>query len=181
MSKNTSNAMIEEAMKDETYEFRTVHADEAEVATQIEAACFPANEACTLPIMKERVRLAPDLFLVAVDKKTGQMVGFINSIATNEGTLRDEFFTEPTLHDPNGKNVMILSVAVLPEYRGQGIAREMMRTYLSRENDRHRKMIVLTCLEGKVKMYEKFGFRDCGESGSSWGGEQWHEMVCVLN
>ena len=119
--------MIEEAMKDEKYEFRTVHADEAEVATQIEAACFPPNEACVLPIMKERVRLAPDLFLVAVDKKNGQMVGFINSIATNERTLRDEFFTEPTLHDPNGRNVMILSVAVLPEYRNQGLARKMMR------------------------------------------------------
>ena len=65
----------------EKYEFRTIHPDEAETATQIEAACFPPNEACVLPIMKERVRLAPDLFLVAVDKKTGQMVGFINSIA----------------------------------------------------------------------------------------------------
>lgn len=163
------------------YEFRTIHADEAETATQIEAACFPPNEACVLPIMKERVRLAPDLFLVAVDKKTGQMVGFINSIATDERTLRDEFFTEPPLHDPNGKNVMILSVAVLPEYRNRGLAREMMRIYLSRETDRKRKLIVLTCLEGKVKMYEKFGFRDCGESGSAWGGEQWHEMVCELD
>ena len=181
MSRNTSVQMIEEAMKDEKYEFRTVHADEAEVATQIEAACFPPNEACVLPIMKERVRIAPDLFLVAVDKKTGQMVGFINSIATNERTLRDEFFTEPTLHDPNGKNVMILSVAVLPEYRNQGLARKMMRIYLSREADRNRQMTVLTCLEGKVKMYEKFGFRDCGESGSAWGGEKWHEMVCELN
>lgn len=165
----------------EKYEFRNIHADEAETATQIEAACFPPNEACVLPIMKERVRLAPDLFLVAADKKTGQMVGFINSIATNERTLRDEFFTEPALHDPNGKNVMILSVAVLPEYRHQGLAREMMRSYLSRETDRNRQMIVLTCLEGKVKMYKKFGFRDLGASDSEWGGEQWHEMVCELN
>ena len=30
---------------------------------------------------------------------------------------------------------------------------------------------------GKVKMYEKMGFLDRGISGSSWGGEEWHEMV----
>ena len=165
----------------EKYEFRNIHADEAETATQIEAACFPPNEACVLPIMKERVRLAPDLFLVAADKKTGQMVGFINSIATNERTLRDEFFTEPALHDPNGKNVMILSVAVLPEYRHQGLAREMMAAYLRKEKEQDRGSIVLTCLEDKVNMYEKFGFRDLGASDSEWGGEQWHEMVCELN
>lgn len=99
------------------YEFRTIHPDEAEIATQIEAASFPANEACTLPTMKQRVRLASDIFLVAVN----------------------------------------------------------------RETDRRRQLIVLTCLEGKVKMYEKFGFHDCGESGSVWGGEKWHEMVCELN
>ena len=108
----------------EKYEFRNIRPEETDQAVQIEQICFPPNEACVLPIMKERVRLAPDLFLVAVDKKNGQMVGFINSIATNERTLRDEFFTEPTLHDPNGRNVMILSVAVLPEYRNQGLARK---------------------------------------------------------
>ena len=38
-------------------------------------------------------------------------------------------------------------------------------------------MLILTCLDGKVKMYEKMGFLDRGISGSSWGGEEWHEMV----
>lgn len=162
------------------YEFRTIHADEAETAENIELACFPPNEACKLPIMKQRVELAPDIFLVVVEKENGKMVGYITGLATNEVHLRDEFFTEPILHDPDGNNVMILSVAVLPEYRNQGLAREMMRIYLNRETDRNRQSIVLACLEGKVKMYEKFGFRDCGESGSAWGGERWHEMVCEL-
>ena len=30
-------------------------------------------------------------------------------------------------------------------------------------------------------MYEKMGFQNQGISGSSWGGEQWYEMSCVLN
>ena len=38
----------------------------------------------------------------------------------------------------------------------------------------------MTCLDSKVKMYEKMGFQDRGMAQSSWGGEQWHEMNCVL-
>ena len=77
--------------------------------------------------------------------------------------------------------MMILGVDVLPEYRKQGIAREMMYNFLRRENDRNRRFVILTCLSNKVKMYKKFGFRDYGEADSSWGGKKWHEMVYVLN
>ena len=128
----------------EKYELRTIRPDEAETAEAIELACFPPNEACKLPIMKQRVELAPDIFLVTVEKGTGKMIGYITGLATNEVHLRDEFFTEPTLHDPDGDNVMILSVAVLPEYQKQGIAREMMQEYLRRENSRNRRHVELT-------------------------------------
>lgn len=166
---------------EEKYEFREIHADEADQVAQIELACFPSNEACKPEIMKERVKIFSETFLVAVSKETGEIIGFINGLATNEINLRDEFYTDPALHNPDGSNVMILGVNVLPEYRKQGIAREMMCNYVCRENDKGRKSIVLTCLEDKVKMYKKFGFRDCGESDSAWGGEKWHEMVYVLN
>lgn len=165
----------------EKYELRTIHPDEAEIAENIELACFPPNEACKLPIMRQRVQLAPDIFLVAEEKETGKMIGYITGLATDEINLRDEFFTEPTLHDSKGKNVMILSVAVLPEYRKQGIARELMAAYICRERERDRRSVVLTCLGDKVEMYEKFGFQDLGASDSSWGGEQWHEMVYMMN
>lgn len=166
---------------DEKYELRQVHSDEAEAAAKIEAICFPPSEACTLPIMRERVALAGDSFLVAIDRETNQMIGFINGLCTNEWNLRDELFTDTSLHDPKGSNVMICSVSVLPEYRKQGIAREMMREFLHRQQAMGKKQAVLTCVPGKVKMYEKFGFTDRGESESTWGGEQWHEMWCTLN
>ena len=69
----------------------------------------------------------------------------------------------------------------LPEYRMQGLARELMARYLRREKERGRRLVLLTCLEDKVGMYEKMGFKDEGISASSWGGEQWHEMSCGLN
>lgn len=45
-----------------------------------------------------------DLFLVAIDRESGKMAGFVNGIATDETKLRDEFFVDAGLHDPNGKN-----------------------------------------------------------------------------
>lgn len=105
------------------YELRQVSLNDAEEATAVEEVCFPPSEACTLPIMKERISRAADTFLTAIDRETGKMVGFVNGLCTNESSLRDELFTDTSLHDSNGENVMICSVAVLPQYRRQGIAR----------------------------------------------------------
>jgi ribosomal protein S18 acetylase RimI-like enzyme len=109
------------------------------------------------------------------------MAGFVDGIATDETVLRDEFFTDASLHRPDGRAVMILGVDVLPEFRRQGLAREMLRRYSLREAQRGRRMLVLTCLDDKVGMYERMGFRDRGESASAWGGERWHEMDMPLN
>ena len=107
-------------------------------------------------------------------------IGFVNAIATDENSLRDEFFTEIQLHDPAGKTVMLLGLDVLPEYRGQGLAREIVSQYRSREKTNHRKLLLLTCLKEKVGMYQKFGFHDEGVANSTWGGEEWHEMSCPI-
>ena len=132
----------------ERYEFRNIKQNEAEEAAEIERICFPPNE----------------------------MAGFLNGLATDEVVLKDEFFTDAGLHNPEGKNIMLLGLDVLPEYRSQGLARELVRRYLEREWGRGRKEIILTCLESKVAMYEKFGFKDKGIAQSTWGGEEWHEM-----
>ena len=52
---------------------------------------------------------------------------------------------------------------------------------LEKERKKNRKKIILTCVEEKVKMYEKFGFQDLGIGVSNWGGEQWHEMCISVN
>jgi len=89
------------------YELRKVSLNDAEEATAVEAVCFPPNEACTLSIMKERISRAADTFLTAIDRENGNMVGFVNGLCTNESSLRDELFTDTSLHDSNGENVMI--------------------------------------------------------------------------
>ena len=165
----------------ERFEFRNIYSEESEQAVRIEQICFLPNEACTEKMMRDRVTVAPELFLVAVDKATGKIAGFLNGLATDENVFRDEFFSDIRLYNPEGAYVMLLGLDVLPEYRGQGLAREIMRQYCQRERRKGRKQLILTCLDSKVEMYEKMGYQDLGIADSSWGGEQWHEMRYELD
>ena len=164
----------------EKFEFRTIRADEADEAVAIEQICFPPHEACSEKHMKERIEKAPEMFLVAVDKENGKIAGFLNGIATDEPAFRDEFFTDANLHIIDGKNVMLVGLDVLPEYRGQGLATEIMYQYIVRERENNRELLVLTCLSDKVEMYKKMGYKDKGISASVWGNEEWHEMSLVI-
>lgn len=167
-------------MSFEQFEFRTILKSEAEQAVTIEHICFPPNEACSRQAMLTRIENASEQFLVAVDKTTGKLAGFINGLSSYEDKFRDEFFTDISLYDPKGENVMILGLDVLPEYRNRGLAREIVRNFSIMEKEKGRKTLILTCLDEKVKMYEKLGFSDKGMADSTWGGEEWHEMTYSL-
>ena len=162
------------------YLFHNIQPNETDQAVVIEQICFPPNEACSEEHMRERIGMAPELFLVAVDQESGRIAGFLNGLATDEMVFRDEFFTDAKLHNPNGANIMLLGLDVLPEYRRQGLATELVRRYVEREKANHRRVLILTCLQSKVAMYEKMGFHDDGIANSTWGGEEWHEMSYVI-
>ena len=85
------------------FEFREIRQDEAEYAAQIEEICFPPNEACSRKMMLERVKTAPELFLVAVEKHTGEIAGFLNGLSTDEEKFRDEFLRTPVFMIRKGK------------------------------------------------------------------------------
>ena len=161
--------------------FRNIRQDEASEVSEIEQICFPPSEACKPEMMTKRVQAAPELFLVVEDTENRRIAGFLNGLSTKETIFRDEFFTDTSLYDPEGENIMLLGLDVRPEYRGQGLAREIVRQYVEREQKKGRKRLILTCLDSRVEMYLKFGFRDLGMANSSWGGEAWHEMDYPLS
>lgn len=165
----------------ERFEFRSIKPEEAERAAKIEQIVFPPNEAVAPEDVIEQVSVAADQFLVAVDRETGDIAGFLNGTATNEARFRDAFFTDKSLHDPDGDNIILLGLDVLPEYQRQGLGRELMHTYCMRERARGRHSLILTCLPRLVGMYQKMGFTDNGISKSTWGGEEWHEMSILLD
>lgn len=164
----------------EQYEFRNIKIEEIPQAAEIEKSCFPPNEACSYENMEQRIRKAPDLFLVAVDREKGLLAGFLNGLATDEEHLTDDFFTDAEIHNPEGENIMLLGLDVLLEHRGNGLARKLVEEYIRREKEKGRKKLILTCVDDKVEMYRKFGFTDHGIGVSQWGGEVWHEMSIVI-
>lgn len=158
------------------FEFRCIRPEETQQAIEIEQICFPPNEACSPKCLTERIKATAETFLVAEDKETGKLAAFLNGVPTDEDAFRDEFFTDISLSNSEGKNIMLLGLDVRPEYRMQGLGRELVSRYCQREAQKGRKKLFLTCLDEKVKMYEKFGFTDLGQANSTWGGEAWHAM-----
>ena len=100
---------VKSALK-EKYEFRDIVPEEIAQTAEIERICFPPNEACTYEHMSDRIRKAPDLFLVVVDKETGKIAGFLNGLATDREHLTDDFFENADTHEPDGDNVMLLGL-----------------------------------------------------------------------
>lgn len=140
------------------YEFRNIRADEIEQAVAIEQICFPPNEACSEKAMTERIKAVPDLFLVAIDKATGKIAGFLNGIATDESRFRDEFFTDVNLNNHYGCNVMLLGLDVLPEHRGQGLATEIVAQYAEREITRE-ESLYLPALKGRLRCIRSWALK----------------------
>ena len=47
-------------------------------------------------------------FLVVIDKENGKMAGFKMDLQQTEVVLKDEFLRMAGLHNPEGKNIMLL-------------------------------------------------------------------------
>ena len=92
----------------------------------------------------------------------------------------DAFFTNASLQEENAKNCYLLSLEVRPEYRGRGIASQLMNRYQDKEKARGTERIYLTCHEHLIPFYEDFGYEHIGPSPSTWGGEPWEDMVLYL-
>ena len=103
------------------FEFRCIRPEETQQAIEIEQICFPPNEACSPKSLTERIKATAETFLVAEDKETGKLAAFLNGVPTDEEAFRDEFFTDISLSNPEGKNIMLLGLDVRPEYRMQDV------------------------------------------------------------
>lgn len=144
----------------------------------LEGKTFPECEAASKENIKIRLSQFAEGFIVG--EVDGKIVAHINSGATDKDDITDEEFKSLIGHDSSGRNIVIFSVAVDPEYQGLGIASKMMREFIEVSKKLKKKNILLLCKENLIGMYEKMGYEKRGVSASTHGGAVWYEMVYSL-
>ena len=166
------------SMREKTeYRIRTARPEDLDQIAAVEAACFPAAEAAGREQIRERLAAYRDSFLVAQLSKSDRIIGFINGAVTDERTISDEMFEDISLHNPRGAYQAIFGLDVVEEFRGQGIAADLMRTMIRRAGNQGRAGLILTCKERLIGFYEKLGYRLLGLSKSVHGGAVWYDMI----
>ncbi|ENY98170.1 acetyltransferase [Hungatella hathewayi 12489931] len=158
------------------YTIRNVKAEDLDQVTEVEALCFPAAEAATEESFRKRIETFPESFFVA-ENESGKIIGFINGCVTDERTIRDEMFEDSGLHRADGMYQSIFGLDVIPEYRRQGVAADLMNHLIQTAKARGKKGMILTCKDRLIHYYEKFGYRSLGISGSVHGGAVWYDML----
>ncbi len=161
-----------------TIRIRPVKPDDTAACHAVEVRCFPPREAATEAKIRRRQEQYPEGFLVA--DEDGRVAGFINSGATNEPDLAKEEFKDLVGHDPAGRSLVVLSLAVRPDRQGRGISRQLLEAFVNEARARGQSAILLLCKESLRPFYEKFGFVDSGLSAATHGGVEWREMRLEL-
>ena len=161
------------------YIIRNVKAEDLDQVTEVEALCFPAAEAATEESFRKRIETFPESFFVA-ENESGKIIGFINGCVTDERTIRDEMFEDSGLHRADGMYQSIFGLDVIPEYRRQGVAADLMNHLIQTAKARGKKGMILTCKDRLIHYYEKFGYRSLGISGSVHGGAVWYDMLLAF-
>ena len=157
---------------------RGVRPEDLDCIAEIEAVCFPKAEAASRKAFKERIAAFPECFLVA--EAGGILIGFINGCVTNSDLIYDELFHSTRHHIPDGANLTVFGLDVIPEYRRQGIAAQLMNHFIQIAKNTGRKSVILTCKERLVHYYESFGYVNNGISESTHGGSEWFDMTLIL-
>ncbi len=157
---------------------RKVCAEDLNDVVEVEARCFPEAEAATKVSLEQRIKTFPDSFFVA--EIDGKIIGFINGCIINETEIYDELFHDTTLHVPNGNYQTIFGLDVIPEYRNQGIAAQLMKHMIEVSRFEGRKGVILTCKDKLINYYTRFGYVNKGISKSVHGGSKWYDMILVF-
>ncbi|MBI2134303.1 GNAT family N-acetyltransferase [Candidatus Woesearchaeota archaeon] len=126
----------------------------------------------------KRIKTYPKGFLVA--ELNGKIIGIANGTSTDKEDLSNESLKDMAHFEKDGKNIIIFSLAVLPEHRGKGMAKTLLNRFIEISKEDKKSKILLMCKENHIALYEKFGFVLIGKSKSDHGGTEWHEMYLGL-
>ena len=157
---------------------RIVNQQDLDRCFEIESVSYSGDEAATKEKILNRIKTYPEGFIVL--ENDTEIIGFINSGATQKVELSDEEFKELIGHDPEGKHIVILSVVIHPDYQGKGMASKLMNSFIDKMKALGKTDIFLICQSELIDMYAGYGFVNLGMSDSDHGGMSWNEMSLSL-
>ena len=146
-----------------------------EAILAVEQLNFPAAEAVSAEILKERIELIPDTFLLA--ELHGQLAGYIVGPAVQSPYLTDDFFSKVGANSPEGAFIAVQSLSVHPDFQRQGVGTLLLAALKEIAVQQNRKGISLTCHDELIPYFEMNGFVHEGISDSTHGGAIWSDMV----
>lgn len=164
----------EEAKLLERWTIRHASMGDLKEVAEVEAACFLPAEAASEESFSSRLGVFADCFwLLELD---GKIISMVNGMASDEEVLRDEMYAHASLHNPEGKWLLIFGVATLPEYQKKGYAEHVLKRVIEDTRRQGREGLILTCKEHMLHYYAKFGFVNEGDSESEHGNAKWYQM-----
>ncbi len=157
---------------------RPAQAEDLDRCAEIEAACFPPEQAASREAIRGRIAAWPETFLVG--ELDGEIVGYAMGPAIAGPVITDEMFADPGCGGFHNPCQAVFSLAVHPEFRGRSYGRVLLNALIEQARRHGRRAVVLTCREEKLAYYESFGFENRGISRSVHGGVVWYDMVLPL-
>ena len=121
---------------------RHANMDDLAAISHVEKRCFPEAEAATEEEFRERLAAYADHFWLLFDED-GNLVSFIDGMATDEPDLADEMYRNASLHRADGRWQMIFGLNTVPEHRGKGYAASLVRRLVEDSRAKGKKGVVL--------------------------------------
>ena len=141
---------------------RTVTMNDLETIVNLESSAFAMSKEQTKKDMVGRIKNYPDTFLVA--EENGEVIGHIFGPSFNQRYIVDELYFKNRPNRVGDQYQTILSLAVSPKYRKQGIATALLDqlNVIAKKQGRH--AMTLTCFPELFSFYEKRGFEKEGKT-----------------
>ena len=141
----------------------------------IEQLNFPAAEAASSEVLKERIEQIPDTFLLA--ELHGQLAGYIVGPAVQARYLTDDLFSKVGVNPSEGGFIAVQSLSVHPDFQRQGVGTLLLAALKETAVQEHRQGISLTCHDELIPYFEMNAFVHEGISDLTHGGSVWSNMV----
>ena len=156
---------------------RQATAADVDRCAEIEAACFPPEQAASWERMRGRIAAYPEHILLG--EVDGTVVGFVMGPVVDAPAIADKMFADPGCHRPAGAYQSVFSLAVHPDFQRRGYGRLLMDELIGQALREGREAVILTSREKRLAYYQSFGFEK-QEVQSAHGGVPWFAMTLRL-